>query len=493
MGGGPLRLLLDIMSMLGKDPDPDSLPSETHTLPTNSAWSTASQPHASASSTQVPTSTFPQVQPQMLPSGVYPTANWQVPTWPTGPSFNPFCAPSPYWNTYPIGTFQHQHQPQPQLPLESFIQDFAAALADKMRPMLHKQTDGAEAVPPARLASDTGTGSSERSPSRTIADIVCTRDSRSPASSETASCTSSCLSKPPPSERSMRGMGLSEYHDNTYIPPSIDTVKPRAPPRDFGGDIDTFTDEEKVFFIQYLCWRLREGPLPRSWFCVGNWGRRSAAPHHDHLSWKRHWDNHPSMPDQIYIEARKRCEREASTESDLRRTASPPVTLRLSDSRSDHHRGIHPWTYRGKRAAQHGRKAVTDEDVRAMALYMVEKRRDWNKFKSHAECWWEFAERPQNRERRNFNAWNCAARQNADRIMDAYDELMGWKEDEGHCERGSNRRGPSRHITQHQPQASQPQPAASTSTSSASINADQGNHVRQYAVNLELGPEHAGI
>ena len=40
------------------------------------------------------------------------------------------------------------------------------------------------------------------------------------------------------------------------------------------------------------------------------------TPHHNADAWRRHWDDAPELPDKIYIEARKRAEREGLVRSD---------------------------------------------------------------------------------------------------------------------------------------------------------------------------------
>ncbi|KAI0750766.1 hypothetical protein C8Q80DRAFT_530093 [Daedaleopsis nitida] len=251
----------------------------------------------------------------------------------------------------------------------------------------------------------------------------------------------------------------SEYHAHVYIPPLADYNKPRAPSRDPQGDIDTFSDDEKIFFIHFLRWRLREGPVPPKLVLWWELGRE--APHHDHLSWKKHWEDNPSMPDRIYSEARERRDRETEMESNRSRTVSPPVTLRLYNKHSNH-RGVHPCPSHNKSAARPTRRRVTDDDIKAMALYMVEKRRVWNKYTSHSGCWREFANRPQNRARRNLHAWDSIARKQGHRIKEVFDELMGLDENEDDRSLGRNTITVPHRVVQ--AQVGQPQPTTSTST-----------------------------
>ena len=59
-----------------------------------------------------------------------------------------------------------------------------------------------------------------------------------------------------------RGRKLLEFHDGTCIPPSDNLTKPVPPARDIDAPRSRFSHEEKIFFIRYLRWRLREGQVP---------------------------------------------------------------------------------------------------------------------------------------------------------------------------------------------------------------------------------------
>lgn len=62
--------------------------------------------------------------------------------------------------------------------------------------------------------------------------------------------------------RSKRGGPVVEYHDEVRIPYLPPGVKPKAPSRDLQSGKLRFTKEDKIFFIQYLKFRLRKGPVP---------------------------------------------------------------------------------------------------------------------------------------------------------------------------------------------------------------------------------------
>ncbi len=54
---------------------------------------------------------------------------------------------------------------------------------------------------------------------------------------------------------------MTDFHAGTQIPPLTVYSKPKAPLHKPGNN--RFTDDDKVFFIHYLRWRLRrEGPIP---------------------------------------------------------------------------------------------------------------------------------------------------------------------------------------------------------------------------------------
>lgn len=62
------------------------------------------------------------------------------------------------------------------------------------------------------------------------------------------------------SGRVLRGDPIPDYHAGTYIPPSPTVSrKPEAPSEEsHARPASHFTDADKIFFIQYLRWRLRD-------------------------------------------------------------------------------------------------------------------------------------------------------------------------------------------------------------------------------------------
>ncbi|PIL37072.1 transcription factor [Ganoderma sinense ZZ0214-1] len=226
--------------------------------------------------------------------------------------------------------------------------------------------------------------------------------------------------------RSKRGAPVVEYHDEVRIPHLASGVKPKPPQRDLQHNNRRFTKEDKVFFIHYLKYRLRKGPVPSKEQLYGELTEQ--APHHNADSWKRHWDKACTLPNQIYIQALKRVN---SRRQEPRRPAprakqDPAESSEAEDEEEDEEEEgdatpaepsddpVSEPTASRKRAptakkAQGGpvphRCKVSDEDIRAMAQYIVEKRKcdGWEALKG-PDRWEEFASRPENIKRR-LNAW----------------------------------------------------------------------------------------
>lgn len=132
---------------------------------------------------------------------------------------------------------------------------------------------------------------------------------------------------------------------------------------------------------------------------------RSQTPHHDAEAWHKHWDGNWELPDQIYIAARKRLQACGSSDSDSLTSLSEAES---SDNGDDETDGNSSPNYDDVSSASadagHGRAGrgggcgvkVTDDDRRAMALYLVEKRCG-----ALTDCtrnfalWKEFARRPE--------------------------------------------------------------------------------------------------
>ncbi|RPD67267.1 hypothetical protein L226DRAFT_131941 [Lentinus tigrinus ALCF2SS1-7] len=201
----------------------------------------------------------------------------------------------------------------------------------------------------------------------------------------------------PSAVRSKRGDPIADYHAGTHIPPLSVNSKPKAPPKDPGSV--RFSDDDKVFFIHYLRWRLQhEGSVPTRSDLYDELAEET--PYRDAEAWKRHWDDHPELPDRILIEARNRELAAAQDESsedeegdddqgDVEETEDPSTGRLLNGEGKDQRKHI-------------VRLKVTDDDLRAMARYMVEKHAVWKSYPSQSACWEEFA---RHNTQRSLSAW----------------------------------------------------------------------------------------
>ncbi|KAI0723215.1 hypothetical protein C8Q76DRAFT_388425 [Earliella scabrosa] len=246
----------------------------------------------------------------------------------------------------------------------------------------------------------------------------------------------------PASDRSRPAFTLPEYHANTLIPPSSTSTKPHCPPRrDPRSNRNPFTPDDKIFFIHWLRWRLREGAVPPR--AVLEWELGQETPQHDEKAWKKHWDDNPLLPDQIYIAACQRAKNEIRIfeERELVLSPAPTPSVASNDELPTDRRHGRERTlgYRNNSdlpkvsASPRARRSrATEQDLRAMAHYLFEKRAVWNKeFSSHYEAWKRFGERPENRTRRSPNAWNCLARVYATKIEQYCDEYIAKSGTEG--------------------------------------------------------------
>ncbi|KAI0719645.1 hypothetical protein C8T65DRAFT_636020 [Cerioporus squamosus] len=225
----------------------------------------------------------------------------------------------------------------------------------------------------------------------------------------------------PSSARSKRGDPVADFHAGTHIPPLAVYSKPKVPPRNPGSK--RFTDDDKIFFIHYLRWRLRrEGPIPTRSVLYAELAEQT--PHRDAEAWKRHWDDHPQLPDRILIEARNREWPDSQTaptapapdgpsdeegEEDEDGEGEGEADEEEAEDRHAGHpadrpsAGDAPNSGKGKTTRKHiVRLRVTESDLRAMAKYMAEKEAVWDSYPSQCACWEEFA---RNNTKRSYSAW----------------------------------------------------------------------------------------
>ena len=227
--------------------------------------------------------------------------------------------------------------------------------------------------------------------------------------------------------RSRRGGPIPEYHAGTLIPPLGPSLHPKPPPRDSENvnESHKFSDEDKIFFIHFLKWYLRQGIVAHipdreelylllarqvSIFRPFSDGDDRSnlitrqTPHHNAEAWKRHWDDAPELPDKIYIEARKRADDEAiagnpslspssnegGSEDGIEAADDEPLSESTSQVLNQAQRAPRsPCPPKKTRRPER----VTEEDLREMAQYKYERRGVWEGISSRTARWKEFAQR----------------------------------------------------------------------------------------------------
>ncbi|TFK92196.1 hypothetical protein K466DRAFT_595433 [Polyporus arcularius HHB13444] len=238
-------------------------------------------------------------------------------------------------------------------------------------------------------------------------------------------------------QRSKRGGPVDEYHAGTYIPPFCGSKKPKAPRRIFGDERFKFRDEDKIFLIHYLRWRVQQGEVPGK---LQVFEELAQQTHHSADAWKRHWQQNAELPDRLLAQAKKRSaeeqlepepsrdeegegEEDEGGEDDDDGEESPGDEASAQDM-SQATRGDRAHTRRRRRSGRVtlGVK-VTEDDLRAMAQYKAERLDAWSDFPSKQGAWQEFYERPGN-EKRSLNAWFCAARDHAEELREYLQEYL---------------------------------------------------------------------
>ncbi|EJF61163.1 hypothetical protein DICSQDRAFT_155257 [Dichomitus squalens LYAD-421 SS1] len=250
-------------------------------------------------------------------------------------------------------------------------------------------------------------------------------------SSQPLARTSASATQSKPPLRYRRGSPAQVDHAGLLIPPSSGLLAPVAPRAKADEKSSKFTDEDKIFFIHFLRWRLRQpGAIPSKKDLYKDLAKQTA--HHDAEAWKKHWYEHPECPDREYIKARKRAEQsqlrasspssgpgyariggssdeddETSQESDGEDAADNASVVSYCNPNEEV--AAEPvGTVPNTRHTSRGRP-VTLEEIRAMAQFKAERRDVWEQYTSKQEPWKEFAERPENKHR-TLNAWYCVTR-----------------------------------------------------------------------------------
>ncbi|KAI0375553.1 hypothetical protein BV20DRAFT_1117115 [Pilatotrama ljubarskyi] len=225
--------------------------------------------------------------------------------------------------------------------------------------------------------------------------------------------------------RRTRGEPAAEFHAGTRIPPSSGRQKPQPPLSliDVSRGVRKFTEAEHIFFIHYLRWRLMKDPMVAKQDLYTELAKE--IPHHDAAAWKRHWDSYPQVPDQIYNSSAQRVPPSeiARQPASTARVARPSSFGRSAQhgtsstdgseddsgdepvSEDDVQRLSEPFLpmTRRRREATRGTN-VTEEDVKAMARYMLENSATWESRRKGLERWKDFAAKPENM-KRSLPAW----------------------------------------------------------------------------------------
>ncbi|OJT04113.1 hypothetical protein TRAPUB_5158 [Trametes pubescens] len=246
---------------------------------------------------------------------------------------------------------------------------------------------------------------------------------RQPRDSDSSHLPSPLTKTPPPApisgSRRTRGEPVADFHAGTRIPFTEGRMKPSPPLAEDAGTGGRFTPADHRFFIHYLRWRLAKDPLVTREVLYDELAEQT--PSHDADAWRRHWDNHPQLPDQVVIEAGKRAAvPRTSQRSDepLQHTATGEGSAESAgedgsdeEREQDEGQNARPSTKRapvrrpGKKRGE--RTLVTDEDLRAMARYMLDQ--EWS-LPGPKRRWQEFAERPEHGGKRSYEGWYAIAR-----------------------------------------------------------------------------------
>lgn len=128
------------------------------------------------------------------------------------------------------------------------------------------------------------------------------------------------------------------------------------------------------------------------------------APQHNADSWKRHWDKACELPNEIYIQARKRVQSNLSTGSKLAEWNDEDDHSGDEEEEGETDPEYEPSTSqtpsstvkKAKKGPRVRKYRVTEADIQAMAHYIVEKRRcdEWRDLTGRLQ-WEEFAARPE--------------------------------------------------------------------------------------------------
>ncbi|OSD04162.1 hypothetical protein PYCCODRAFT_127355 [Trametes coccinea BRFM310] len=217
--------------------------------------------------------------------------------------------------------------------------------------------------------------------------------------------------------RRKRGGPVPVFHAGVLVPNSPAQMKPKPPLSD-EADGCKFTDADKVFFIHYLRWRIRNKPTVSKSELYEELAAQ--IPRHDAEAWKRHWDKYPEVADQVYIEGRARARSPSPPSSSATAASGPSQTKHVDSCEDESDHWAPPSDEDGEgpsdkpdvapasrqKRARRGRpwQRVTEEDLRAMAQYKAERYGPAWRNTVRTTRWQEFADRPENA-KRTVLAW----------------------------------------------------------------------------------------
>ncbi|KAI0677161.1 hypothetical protein C8Q78DRAFT_71166 [Trametes maxima] len=351
---------------------------------------------------------------------------------------------------YPLTKADQEPHPQATSSLRSATQGQSPSPSHPVLPPIRKSQMDASKPPPADRDSDTSSSTSNPRPPPPDAPST----SHSPISSRLAATYSRPLEyRSPPrvpdpaphrspdpdsaidTQRSISGLRRrqgepdAEFYAGTQIPPSNSDIRPRAPrpvrPTQDAGYRDTTgksSDAYNVFFIHYLRWyvaRVSRRKLTRQHILTE---LAKETPHYGVDAWRKHWEDDPEIPGHILAEAQRRADEHASLLSDegegdreYNEGSKGAPAHRDAIRRGDDGDGSDgAYDTDPAQLTRAPPRKVNVDDIRAMALYILEVDRDssesWDVSRSRRKSFWrEFSKRPENALRRSLDGWVKAA------------------------------------------------------------------------------------
>ncbi|RPD67270.1 hypothetical protein L227DRAFT_19111 [Lentinus tigrinus ALCF2SS1-6] len=220
------------------------------------------------------------------------------------------------------------------------------------------------------------------------------------------------------------------------LPPHVKPEPPRKPAVPESGRMGKFTNEEKIFFIQFLRWRLervKDGAIPDQLKLC--YALHREAPHRSVDSWKTHWNTFPQLPGSILAEAESRLADRAPTRGKAGKSALSASDEEGEEDNTDEEAEDEAGDASGdanikdaapshppkrKRRMQSIPQRITEEDFREMARYKLERLHEWDEFPSQKAQWEDFTS--QNK-KRSHAAWMLIVTYRGDELDAVVEEL----------------------------------------------------------------------